>query len=125
MKLIDQEIRQSRRPEPLHQFFIEEICSLYQCEKRWMGILPEVTRSLPAREANQVLTRHLEQTAARVIFLEEIFASLEQADRRESRRIEPLMTAASDVLTAVTRSTAAARGSRESPPCLEERSCAW
>ncbi len=95
--------------KPLRHFFMEEFRELYRSEKRWLIILPEVTRNMPPFEVEQAVVQHLEQTAARVIRLEEIFQFIIAADQSESRKIQPLLREAGHVLTAVTLSTAAIR----------------
>lgn len=99
---------------------MEELRELYRCEKRWLIILPEVARNMPAEEVEQAVVQHLEQTAARVILLEEIFESLAVANRSESKAIKPLLQEAGNVLTAVTRSTAAVREQAVARPFIPD-----
>lgn len=94
---------------------MKEFRELYRCEKRWLIILPEVARNMPPWEVEQAVVQHLEQTAARVIRLEEIFEFLAVADHRESQTIKPLLKEADNVLTAVTLSTAAVRNQAIQP----------
>lgn len=90
-------------------YFLEELRELYRCEKRWMGILPEVTRNLPAWEIEQTVLQHLEQMVAKVNHLEKIFQTVAAVDQEESRAIKPILREAGTVLVAVTRSTAEVR----------------
>lgn len=101
--------------KPLRNFFMEEFRELYRCEKRWLIILPEVTRNMPPSDVERAVVEHLEQTVARVIRLEEIFAFLAAEDHKESQTIKPFLKEAGNVLTAVTRSTAAVRNQTSQP----------
>ena len=102
--------RREKVPKPgLRRYFLEEFCELYRTEKRWMILLPEVARTMSAREVEQVAEQHLEQTLARVDHLEKIFRKIEAVDGDEVCRIRPLLLEADLVLTAVTKSTAVVR----------------
>ncbi|HLS27263.1 MAG TPA: DUF892 family protein [Opitutales bacterium] len=90
-------------------YFLEELRELYRTEKRWMIILPEVTRNLPAPEIERTVLQHLEQMVAKVNHLERIFERVAAVDQEESRAIRPILREAGTVLIAVTRSTAEVR----------------
>ncbi len=89
---------------------MEEFRELYRREKRWLIILPEVTRNMPHLEVERAVEHHLEQTAARVKRLEGIFKLMRLADRNGSWVVKPLLKEADAVLTAVAISSREARG---------------
>jgi ferritin-like metal-binding protein YciE len=95
--------------EALQDFFMEEFRELYRREKRWMIILPEVARNLSPVAVDRAVTQHLEQTAARVLYLENIFQLMAAVDSAESRAIRPLLKEVDEVLTAVALSSTAVR----------------
>lgn len=82
---------------------------MHRRERRWLLILPEVARNMPPPAVERAVTKHLEQTVARVIQLEEIALLLAAADWRESHSMRPLLRQADEVLTAVTRSSTVVR----------------
>lgn len=95
--------------EALQQFFMEEFRELYRHEKRWMIILPEVARNMSSLAVERAVMRHLEQTAARVVHLEELFELITITDRQESQAMRRLLKEADEVLTAVALSSSALR----------------
>lgn len=99
------EIREVKPLQPLRHCFLQELCELYRREKRWLIHFPEVERQMPAPEVDQAVERHLEQTVARVLRLEQLLELMKVADRRGSRVMLPLLRDADDVLTAVTLSS--------------------
>lgn len=93
----------------LKSFFMEEFRELYRKEKQWLIILPEVARNMPPDEVDDAVAQHLERTAAHVNRLEEIFRLLVATDQRASKKMQPLLREADEVLAAVTLSSFAAR----------------
>lgn len=93
------------RGRRLHLFFLKELCELYRREKRWLIILPEVKRNLPPPDVEYAVEQHLEQTAERVIRLEELLALIVASDRSSLRTVGPLLKEADNVLAAVTLSS--------------------
>ena len=112
--------------KPLKSFFMEEFRDFYRKEKRWLGLLPEVARSMPPAAVRLAVTEHLERTAARVDRLERIFRLMAETDQMETHSIRPFLLEADQVLMAVTISSVAIRRTVEEKKLeLDIRTPGW
>ena len=91
----------------LRHYFMEEFRELYRSEKRWLRIMPRVARNMPPRAMERATAQHLEQTAARVVHLGEIFHVMIAKNGKEPQEIKRLLNEADEVLTAVSVASAA------------------